>query len=69
MEVIVIKRYNQPLRAHLDAALLSDNGIECTVTGDAIVNTPLPGGEQVTLSVLESDKERALSLLSQSGDL
>ncbi len=61
--VVTIKRYTTPNEAYLDADLLRDNGIECSVDG-AIGDTVLPFIQgQVSLLVAEVDAARAAALV------
>ncbi len=65
MEIIVIKRYNSQIRAQIAASYLRDNDIECEVNGENLVYaTPLVAG-QVTVSVRQSDVDRAKELLRE----
>ncbi len=65
MEIIVIKRYNSPVRAQIAASYLRDNDIECEVNGDNLASVLPLSGEQVTVSVRQSDAERARELLRE----
>lgn len=61
--VVVIKRYTTPNEAYLDADLLRDSGIECSVDG-AIGGTVLPFIQgQVSLIVAEADAARAVAIV------
>lgn len=61
--VIAIKRYTTPNEAYLDADLLRNNGIECSVDG-AIGGTVLPFIQgQVSLLVAEADAARAVKIV------
>lgn len=61
--VIAIKRYTTPNEAYLDADLLRNNGIECSVDG-AIGGTVLPFIQgQVSLLVAEADAVRAVKIV------
>lgn len=61
--VIAIKRYTTPNEAWLDADLLRNNGIECSVDG-AIGGTVLPFIQgQVSLLVAEADAARAVKIV------
>lgn len=73
-KVIILKRYSvnamNPVgaswEAELDATLLRDNDIECTVSG-TIVPVIHPGyaaGAPITLSILEKDFDAASALLN-----
>lgn len=63
MNIVIIKRYNSPSEAYLDASLLKDNEIECAVNGENLINVMPLVGDQVTLSVREQDEQRAKELL------
>ncbi len=64
MEIVVVKSFNSDVRAQIAAAVLRDNGIECAIAGENLINVmPLAGG-QVTLSVNSIDQDRAEALLA-----
>lgn len=64
--VVAIKRYTTPNEAYLDAELLENNGIRCSVDG-AIGGTVLPFIQgQVSLTVAEGDAVRAVELVPGS---
>ena len=61
--VVAIKRYTTPNEAWLDADLLRNHGIECSVDG-AIGGTMLPFIQgQVSLLVAEADAEEAVRIV------
>lgn len=61
--VVAIKRYTTPNEAWLDADLLRNNGIQCSVDG-AIGGTVLPFIQgQVSLLVAEADAARAVAIV------
>ncbi len=61
--VVAIKRYTSPNEAWLDADLLRNHGIECSVDG-AIGGTVLPFIQgQVSLIVAEADAVRAVEIV------
>lgn len=61
--VVAIKRYTTPSEAYLDADLLRNNGIECSVDG-SIGGTLLPFIQgQVSLVVAEADAARAVEIV------
>lgn len=61
--VIVIKRYTTPSEAWLDAELLRNHNIECSVDG-AIGGTMLPFIQgQVSLLVAEADAAKAIRIV------
>ncbi len=62
-KLVVIREYNVAALAYNDAEFLRSEGIECTVNGD-IAGTIMPFiTQQITLSTLESHKEKAEELL------
>lgn len=64
-KIVVIKRYADESEAFLDATLLKDNGIECSVGGGEDPLQPvLPG--VVTLRVAEGDAKRAVKIVPDS---
>ncbi|MDE5944691.1 MAG: hypothetical protein K2K83_04575 [Rikenella sp.] len=64
--VVAIKRYTTPNEAYLDAELLENNGISCSIDG-AIGGTVLPFIQgQVSLTVAEPDAVRAVELVPGS---
>lgn len=61
--VVAIKRYTTPNEAWLDADLLRNNGIQCSVDG-AIGGSVLPFIQgQVSLLVAEADAARAVKIV------
>lgn len=61
--VVAIKRYTTPNEAWLDADLLRNHGIECSVDG-AIGGTMLPFIQgQVSLLVAEADAKEAVRIV------
>lgn len=61
--VVVIKRYTTPNEAYLDADLLGNHGIECSIDG-AIGSTMLPFIQgQVSLLVAETDAAQAVEIV------
>lgn len=67
-DVVVIKRYNSASIAYIDAGLLRQNGIECQVNGENLINAMPMTSEQVTLSVLKENEAQALELLSSAAN-
>lgn len=65
-DVAIIKRYNSSAVAYIDAGLLRDQGIECQINGENLINAMPMTSEQVTLSVLKEDEQAALELLAPS---
>ncbi len=70
-EIVDLKRYSSPFEANIEAGLLRDNGIECEVTGENLINVVLPAitEQLVTLRVRKEDEQSALEILSQHHDL
>lgn len=59
-KVVVIKRYNNPSEAYIDAGLLEANGIDCGVDGST-ASSMLPY-LQVPVSLVVNQKDVAAAL-------
>lgn len=65
MKETIIKHYNQASEAYIDAGMLRENGIECSINGEYASSLVVPMLQDVvTLTVLEADEARARELLN-----
>lgn len=65
--VVTVKQYTTPSEAYLDAELLENNGIACSIDG-AIGGSVLPFIQgQVRLRVAERDARQAVELVPGAG--
>ncbi len=64
----VVKRYADPMKAHIDRSLLESEGIACEVLGENSIYSGLAPAAcfSIELVAADEDYERAKNLLSAS---
>ncbi|HOK66560.1 MAG TPA: DUF2007 domain-containing protein [Anaerohalosphaeraceae bacterium] len=65
-KLITVAQYADPIEAQLARIALEEAGIRCVVLGEPVVSGLYPTGVfPVSLQVLETDAERAASVLNE----
>lgn len=66
-QLVVIKHYTVISEAYIDQGMLQANGIECSI-GNPNMGSMFPILEMATLSVAQSDEQRARELVVDADD-